>query len=242
MRALVLGFGVISYLYFFAVLLYVIGFVTSVGVPRDINNGITGEGMQGFLINAMLLGVFAVQHTIMARPRFKDWLSYFLPRALERSLFVLFSTAILHLLVLEWRAYPEVLWVAPESWRGILTGISLAGFGLGLVATFLIDHFDLFGLRQVYHYFKGQSYVPPKFVRPWLYTKVRNPLMTGFLIGFWVTPELTVGHLFFNCVITIYVFFGVYLEERDLAKAHGEVYIQHKKKTPMLFPFFIRFK
>jgi protein-S-isoprenylcysteine O-methyltransferase Ste14 len=189
-------------------------------------------------VNLLLLSLFAIQHTIMARPVFKVWFTKIVPEPAERPTFVLLASLILCLMYWQWRPMPEVIWQTDNTaLANGLIGMSLFGFLIVLYATFIINHFDLFGLRQVWLYFKGVEYTPVEFKINSLYKIVRNPLMTGFLIGFWFTPNLTQAHLLFAVVTTGYIFFGVFLEERDAAKALGKEYLEYRSKTPMLIPF-----
>jgi len=236
-KSLILGYGLFSYVFFLGTLVYVIGFLTGLGVPRHINNGMMGEGFGGYFINALLLTLFAVQHTIMARPAFKKWWTSIIPEPMERSTYVLVSSVILVVLAWQWRAFPSVIWdFESVAIQTILTFISLAGFGLVVFASFLIDHFDLFGVRQVSSYFRGVVYTKPKFATPWLYLRVRHPLMLGFLIGFWTIPTMTVGSLFFAVLATGYIFVGIQFEEKDNEKSLGEPYLQYKSRTSMILP------
>lgn len=237
-RLLSVLFGGVSYLIFLASFLYAIGFVGDVAVPRTIDAPV-GDYSSGTAlgVNLLLLGLFAIQHSGMARQRFKDWWTTIIPEHLERSVYVLITSLLLFLLYWQWRPMPETIW-SVESTVG--AGILWALFGLGwaivLVSTFLIDHFDLFGLRQVYLYWQGKEYEPIPFQTPGLYQYIRHPLMLGFLIAFWAIPTMTAGHLLFAVATTGYVFVGIYFEERALADRFGEIYEQYRRETPMLIP------
>lgn len=237
-------YGILAYFLFFGTLLYFIGFMNNWIVPRTIDNGTLGSGWLGYAVNFGLLFLFIVQHTIMARPRFKSAWTKILPEAIERSTFVLLASLALLFLCWQWRAYPSVIWkFENESVRFGFHAIALFGYALLIYASFLIDHFELFGLRQVWENLQGIKIHSPDFKTPWLYQQVRNPLMLGFLIGFWSVPTLTVGHLFFNIVMTTYIILAVpFLEERDIARRFGEPYLQYKARTPMLIPNFSHFK
>ena len=232
------AYGLACYLIFFGTLVYLIGFVDGLIVPRDINDGPAGTAGFAVLVNLALIGLFAVQHTIMARPSFKRWLTTIVPKPIERSTFVLVTSLILILLFWQWRAMPTVVWdVTHPTLRIALTVISLGGWVLVLYSSFLIDHFDLFGLRQVWLHFRGIPYTHPRFQQPMLYRMVRNPLMLGFLIAFWVGPSMTQGGLLFAAAMTGYVLIGIQFEEKDLSSLLGADYEQYRARTPMLFPF-----
>ncbi|MHC4610422.1 MAG: methanethiol S-methyltransferase [Planctomycetota bacterium] len=233
-----LVYGSICYLLFLGAFLYAIGFVGNIAVPKSIDTGTEGSYGQAILVNVLLLGLFAVQHTIMARPGFKKWWTRFIPQPLERSTFVLFTVAVLTTIFWQWRPLTSVVWQvdqAAATW--LLRGLSIAGFGLVLYATVLIDHFDLFGLRQVVLYRRGQEYTHPPFAMPTLYKLIRHPLYLGFIIGFWSTPVMTHGHLLFSIVTTAYMLFGIQLEERDLLQILGEDYRLYRERTPMILPW-----
>jgi methanethiol S-methyltransferase len=237
-RSLVLTYGAAVYLIGMASLFYMIFFICGWLVPHTFDSAQPGQGLSGYLINLSFLTAFAVQHTIMARPAFKQWWTKIIPEAAERSTFVLATALILFGFIYYGRSYSTPVWnIENNTLWWLLTGISIFGFAIGVLSSFLIDHFDLFGLKQVFRYFKNNSYEAPKFVQPWLYTKVRNPLMLGFLTGFWATPYMSQGRLFFVVILTGYVFFGVWMEERDLGASLGEPYLEYRKKTPMLIPF-----
>ena len=196
LRGTVLAYGVVSYLFFLGSLLYAIGFVGGLVVPKTIDSGGTAEMPTAVVIDLTLLSLFAVQHSVMARPAFKRWWTQVIPPAMERSTYVLASSLILILLFWLWQPLPSVVWHVTHRWAaGLLWTIFGAGWLIVVVSTFLIDHFDLFGLRQVILYFNGKPYTPPPFRTPWLYRIVRHPIMLGFLIAFWATPTMTQGHL-----------------------------------------------
>ena len=239
MPMLFLIYGGIAYLAFLAAFVYAMGFVGNVAVPRSMDaGGPTTPIAQAILINAALLMVFAVQHTIMARPGFKRWWTRYVPQAIERSTFVLFASAALGLLMWQWRPIGGTLWQVEATWlRWLLVGLSAFGWGLVLYASFLIDHFDLFGLRQVWLYFRGRPYTHHPFVERSVYKYVRHPLMLGFLLAFWATPHMTLGHLLFAGLVTGYILMGVTFEERDLMRHLGPVYLEYRRRTPMLLPW-----
>ena len=237
-RILILIYGLIAYLAFFAVILYAIGFAANFIVPKGIDHGTQVSLAETLIVNIGILLIFAIQHTIMARPAFKIWFTKIIPPAAERSTFVLIASIILAVLFWQWRPLPEIIWQAEsQTFRILLWGLSACGWIIVFYSSFLIDHFDLFGLRQVYLNYKGVDYSHHPFSLKSLYRFVRHPLMLGFLIAFWSTPDMTQGHLLFNLVITIYIIFGVKIEERDLVKTHGKDYINYQKSTSMLIPF-----
>jgi protein-S-isoprenylcysteine O-methyltransferase Ste14 len=227
----------VSYVGFLAVFLYAIGFVNNLVVPKTISGGVGGNVATAAIINILLLSVFAVQHTIMARPAFKAWWTKIIPEAAERTTFVMASNLCLALIFWQWQPMPEIIWKTDnDTLRIVLMGISIAGFGFVVFSSFLIDHFDLFGLRQVYLNFQGKEYTPVKFQVNVVYKYLRNPLMLGFIIAFWSTPTLSQAHLLFAAVVTGYIFFGIHIEERDIAKSLGEDYQKYRSRTNMLFP------
>ncbi len=237
-RALTLAYGVAAYCVFLATFLYLIGFVGGLVVPKDVNSGAVGPLGAAVLINSLLLGLFAVQHAVMARPAFKAWWTRIVPEAVERSTFVLATCVVLGLMVWQWRPIEGTIWLIEQPIAsGILRALSFLGWGLVLFSSFLIDHFDLFGLRQVWLYFRGEEYTQHPFVERSLYRIVRHPLMLGFLIAFWATPNMTGGHLVFALLTTGYILIGTCIEERDLVQILGDDYIEYRARTPSLIPF-----
>jgi len=231
------AYGAIAYFIFLASFLYAIGFVGGFLVPKTIDSEPAGSTVMAILIDLGLLSLFAVQHSVMARPFFKRWWTTIIPPAAERSTYVLASSLLLFLLFWLWQSLPSVAWSATQP---MLVIVLWTLFGLGwlvvLISTFLINHFDLFGLRQVYLQFIGQSYTPIPFQTPWLYRIVRHPIMVGFLIAFWATPTMSQGHLLFAAVVTAYVLVALRLEERDLLAYHGETYATYQRQVRMLVP------
>lgn len=240
-RVLATVYGVLAYLVFLVAFLYAIGFVGNIAVAKSIDSGIPGPFGQALLINLLLLTLFAVQHTIMARPAFKEWWTKIVPRPIERSTFVLIASLILLLLFWQWRPMPDVVWEVQNS-AGVLVLRVLFWFGwvLVLASSFVIDHFDLFGLRQVALYLKGKAYTHPGFKITTLYKFVRHPLLLGFIMAFWAAPRMTVGHLVFAIMTTLYILVGIQFEEHDLARVHGQQFTDYQKSVPALVPFLKR--
>lgn len=231
-------FGVISYAAFFLTFCYAIGFVERVIVPKDINSGSPAPFWQAILVNSLMLSAFVVQHTIMARPAFKRWFTQFVPRSMERSIFVLAASSILAFTFWQWQPLPEVVWQVNEPLSAFLfTAISWMGWGMVLLSSFLINHFDLFGLRQVWLQMVNKTYTTSTFRLTSLYKFVRHPLMLGFLLAFWSTPVMTQGHLLFAILTTGYILMGIQFEERDLIREHGEAYRRYREAVPMLLPY-----
>ncbi len=237
-KAASLASGVVCYLIFFGTFLYAIGFVGNLVVPKSIDSGPIVSLTEAMAVNLLLLGLFAIQHSVMARPAFKRWLKTVVPSQVERSTYVLASSLLLLLLFWQWHPIPGVVWHIEQPVA--LTALWVV-FGVGwlvvLISTFLIDHFDLFGLRQVYLYARGQPYISPPFRTPLLYRSVRHPIMLGFLIAFWATPMMTWGHLLFSVMTMGYTLVGVFLEERDLRHAFGGSYEEYRQQVGMIVPW-----
>jgi protein-S-isoprenylcysteine O-methyltransferase Ste14 len=231
-------YGLAAYGVFFGTFVYAIGFVENVVVPKSVDSGLDVPGGQAIVVNILLLGLFGLQHSVMARPRFKRWWTRFVPPAVERSTFVLLASLLLALMMWQWRPMPSIVWhIAPAVVRAVLIGLSFAGWALVLYGTFVIDHFDLFGLRQVFLHLRGIEYTHPPFVERSVYKFIRHPLMLGFIIAFWAAPTMTQGRLLFAAVATGYILVGIRLEERDLLAILGEDYRLYRMRTPMLLPF-----
>ncbi len=238
-RLAVFVFGSVSYLLFVGVFLYAIGFVGGFGVPITIDGAPTDPVGTALLIDALLLGVFAVQHSVMARPWFKAVVTRTIPSAAERSLYVMASNLAMILLFWQWRPIGGVVWdVASPTGRLVLAAVCALGWATVLGTTFLINHFDLFGLRQVWLFLRGRPYTPLHFSTPGPYAHVRHPLYVGWLLAFWATPTMTVAHLFFAVMTTGYILVAIQLEERDLEAAHGASYADYRRRVPMLIPRF----
>ena len=239
MKVLTFIYGVIAYALFFATFLYAAGFMGNLVVPKDIDTGADVAVFQAFMVNTLLLTVFAVQHSLMARPAFKEWWTKIIGKAGERSTYVLFSSLALILLFWQWKPIKDVIWeVRSEVVSQALTGLFLVGLLVVLLSTFMINHFDLFGLKQVYENLVGKTAKAQAFTTKYFYGLVRHPIMLGFLIMLWAVPKMTLGHLFFSVGSTAYIFIAVkYLEEKDLRKMIGEQYVDYQKKVPMLIPF-----
>jgi protein-S-isoprenylcysteine O-methyltransferase Ste14 len=236
-RVLAFVYGVVSYVIFFVTFLYAIGFVGNFIVPKSIDSGEPALFSQALLINVLLLGLFAIQHSVMARPAFKRWWTQFVPQPVERSTYVLLASLALILLFWQWRPMTDVVWnVENPVGRYILWAIFFLGWVTVLVGTCLINHFDLFGLRQVYLYQRGEEYTNLTFRTPFLYKIVRHPIMLGFIIAFWATPTMTIGHLMFAIVTTAYIVIAIQLEERDILSIHGTAYEEYRKQVSMLLP------
>jgi protein-S-isoprenylcysteine O-methyltransferase Ste14 len=239
--ALILLYGVLCYAVFFLTFLYAIAFVADLPfVPHTVDRGFAAASVpQAVAIDAILLGIFAVQHSGMARQGLKKRLTGWMSPSIERSTYVLLSSLALILLFWLWRPLPGVVWDVGRGWAwSLLYGLSALGWLIVLSGTFVIDHWDLFGLRQVWLRARGVAYTPPEFVDSFYYRIVRHPLMLGFIIAFWAIPRMTAGHLLFAIATTGYILVAVWLlEERDLVAAHGEDYRRYQREVPMICPW-----
>ena len=236
-KAIVLVFGLVSYLVFFGTFLYAIGFVGNVLVPKSIDSGIEGTWSSALLVNLVLLTIFAVQHSVMARPEFKSAWTKIVPKSIERSVFVLFASSALILLFWHWQPMTGIVWNVDNAiGRIVLFGVFAFGWLTVLLSTFMINHFDLFGVRQVYYHSRGVDAPDLGFQTRAFYKLIRHPIMLGFIIAFWATPTMTVGHLLFAAVTTAYILVAIQLEERDLVNSHGETYKAYKREVGMLVP------
>ena len=241
-RVLAFLYGVVCYVTFLVSFLYAIAFVGNIGVvPKTIDSGPTGPLAMALVINAILLSLFAVQHSVMARQWFKRAWTKFVPEPVERSTYVILASLILLLLYWKWQPMTGVVWeVSNPSGRAVLVALFWIGWGLVLLSTFVIDHFGLFGMKQVYNYLVGKHVEPPPFKTPNLYKMVRHPLYLGFVIAFWATPKMSAGHLFFAIMTTAYILVAIQFEERDLIRSYGDHYRRYKEQVSMLFPLRLR--
>lgn len=236
-RIIVFVYGLGSYFLFVVTYLYAMGFVGNFLVPKSIDSTPEVPLSQALLLNTVLLGIFALQHSIMARPGFKRILTKLIPKAAERSTYVLFSNLALILLFWQWQPIGGTIWnVENESLRIVLYSLFAFGWLTVLVTSFLINHFDLFGLRQVWLYLRGETYTQLKFGTPGPYKYIRHPLYVGWLFAFWATPTMTVAHLVFAVATTAYILIAIRYEERDLIKEHGNAYEQYRESVSMLIP------
>ncbi|MCE7951396.1 MAG: isoprenylcysteine carboxylmethyltransferase family protein [Xanthomonadales bacterium PRO7] len=236
-RLLALLYGILCYLIFFATFLYAIAFVGGLGVPVSLDSDPSVAFGEALLVDAILLGVFAVQHSVMARPAFKRWWTRIVPAVVERSTYVLFSSLALILLFWQWRPLGGMVWqVESPVARDVLRALFVLGWATVLIGTFLISHFDLFGLRQVWLNWHRTPYTPPGFVTPFFYRVVRHPIMLGFIIAFWATPRMTLAHLVFAIATTAYILVALQFEEHDLAASLGEPYRDYQRRVRMLVP------
>ena len=231
-------YGVAAYAIFLASFLYAVGFVEGLVVPKTIDTGAVVPLTEALVVNLLLLSLFAVQHSVMARRQFKDWWTQYVPKSVERSTYVLISSLVLALLCWQWRPIPTVLWQIhnPQIAMAVI-GLSFAGFLILLTSTFLINHFELFGLHQVANNLAGRTMPAPRFRTPLFYKLVRHPLYLGFVIAFWSAPTMTVGHLLFSAATTAYILIGIALEERDLIAMFGDEYRNYRARVSMLVPW-----
>ena len=237
-RLIIFLYGILCYIFFFITFLYAIGFVTNIYVPKSIDSGIAVSTTKAIITNMILLSLFALQHIIMARAKFKKILTTFIPSATERSTFVLFTNLALCLMYWQWQPIQGIVWNVTDPTMSLILNI-IAGIGwfIVFISTFLIDHFDLFGLKQVYFHFKNKEIPSHEFSKKGFYSWVRHPLMTGFLIAFWSTPTMTYGHLFFALLTTGFIIIDItYFEEPDLERRFGTVYKKYMQEVPMLLP------
>jgi methanethiol S-methyltransferase len=237
-RLPIIVYGTLAYLTFPAAFVYAIGFLGDIGVPRSVDHGITAPLGEALAVNLALLGLFAVQHSVMARPGFKRWWTRFVAPSVERSTYVLIASVVLFVVFWQWRTISAVVWdLTSPIWRAAVWSLFWLGWVTVLAASFMISHFELFGLRQAYLAWRGRKPgIDNSFRTPLLYRLVRHPLMVGFLIAFWSAPTMTAGHLLFAVATTGYILIAVRFEERDLAASLGTPYAEYRRRVPMLVP------
>jgi protein-S-isoprenylcysteine O-methyltransferase Ste14 len=231
-------YGLAAYLVFFVAFLYAIGFVAGLVVPKAIDDGAVVPFAEALGINLLLMSLFAVQHSVMARRQFKAWWTQYVPKPVERSTYVLFASLALILLFWQWRPMPAIVWHVEEPEMAIaITAVSMLGWLIVLSSSYLINHFELFGLQQVTVNLTGQETPEPQFRTPLYYKLVRHPIYLGFIVAFWAAPVMSVGHLLFAAVTTAYIFVGILLEERDLVEMFGDDYRRYRQRVSMLVPW-----
>ena len=236
-RYLIVGYGAAAYLLFLAAFLYLVGFVGNIVVPRSVDHGLSAPIGLAVPINVALVALFGVQHSVMARPAFKRWWTRFVPSSIERSTYVVVASAVLVLLYWQWRTMPAIIWdVREPGGRLAVWAVFWLGWAIALASTFMVSHFDLFGLRQVYLAWRGKPYTHIGFHARLFYRLVRHPLMLGFLIAFWAAPTMTAGHLLFSIAMTAYILIAIQVEERDLVAALGDQYRDYRRDVPGLLP------
>jgi len=238
-KILVLMYGAVAYSIFLCTFLYAIGFTGNLLVPVTVSHAKTTSTLFAVFTDIVLLSIFALQHSVMARPAFKRWWAQFVPHSMERSTYVLLASLALIVLFWQWHSIDIIVWSVETTWLNVAVQCCFfLGWGIVLLSTFMINHFELFGLTQVYQHFKNIRPGTPEFKTNWLYKLVRHPIMLGFLIAFWSTPVMTVSHLVFTITTTLYILIAVkFLEEKDLERSIGRRYLVYKKKVPMLIPF-----
>ena len=231
-------YGLVAYFAFFGTILYAIGFVMGLVVPKTIDNGAASSTTQAVVVDLLLMSLFAVQHSVMARRQFKDWWAQYVPKSVERSTYVLFASLTLMLLFWQWQPLPAIVWqIGDPDVEAAIAAVSLVGWVIVFTSTFLINHFELFGLHQVANNLTGRAMPAPRFRTPLYYKFVRHPIYLGFIIAFWAAPTMTVGHLMFAAVTTAYIFVGILLEERDLIDLFGDDYRRYRERVSMLLPW-----
>jgi protein-S-isoprenylcysteine O-methyltransferase Ste14 len=236
-RFMALLYGLAAYAVFFLTFLYAVGFIAGQGVPKTIDSGAAAPVAQALAVDLILMSIFAVQHSVMARKQFKQWWTRFVPKAVERSTYVLLASLALILLFWQWRPLPAVVWqIDNAALAAAVEALSFAGWLIALLSTFLINHFELFGLHQVVSNLAGRPTPAPRFRTPLFYQLVRHPLYFGFIIAFWAAPTMTAGHLLFAAVTTVYILVAIVLEERDLIDLFGDEYRRYSDRVSMLIP------
>jgi protein-S-isoprenylcysteine O-methyltransferase Ste14 len=231
-------YGVAAYAIFLGSFLYAIGFVGNVVVPKSIDSGAAGSPVEAVIVNVLLLGLFAAQHSVMARPAFKRLWTRIVPKSVERSTYVLLASLVLMLLYWQWRPIPGLVWSVEDAvWIAVINGVFWLGWAILAISTHLIDHFEMFGLAQVFAALRKKQSPAPVFKTPFFYKWVRHPIYVGFLLAFWATPSMTWGHLLFSTGSTGYILLGIFLEERDLVALFGDQYRRYRKQVGMLIPW-----
>jgi methanethiol S-methyltransferase len=231
-------FGAVAYFTFLFTILYAIGFVSDMVVPKSIDTGAKSPVFEALAVNLALMSLFAIQHSVMARRGFKQWWTQFIPKPIERSTYVLFASLALLLLFWQWRPMPAIVWHIEEpEMAATIALLSFLGWVLVFTSTFLINHFELFGLHQVANHLTDRQMPTPTFRTPLLYRFMRHPIYLGFIVAFWAAPTMSVGHLLFAAVTTAYIFVGILLEERDLVDMFGDEYRSYKQRVSMLLPW-----
>jgi len=237
-RIIALLYGLVAYVVFLGAFLYAIGFVTRLWVPKHIDSGPVVALGEALVIDILLMSLFAIQHSVMARKPFKRWWTQIVPPVVERSTYVLLASLTLILLYWQWRPIPTVVWeIGNPTLAMAVQALSFAGLALVLISTFVINHFELFGVQQVIAHMGSRAVAEPRFKTPSLYKVVRHPIYLGFIIAFWAAPVMTVGHLLFAAVTTAYIFVGIVLEERDLVEHFGDDYRRYKERVASIIPF-----
>lgn len=231
-------YGLVAYFAFFGTILYAIGFVMGLVVPKTIDTGPASSTTQALVVDLLLMSLFAVQHSVMARRQFKEWWTQYVPKSVERSTYVLLASLTLMLLFWQWQPVPAIVWQVEDPGVAVaIAAVSLVGWVIVFTSTFLINHFELFGLHQVANNLAGRAMPAPRFRTPLYYNFVRHPIYLGFIIAFWAAPTMTVGHLLFAAVTTAYIFVGILLEERDLVDLFGDDYRRYRERVSMLLPW-----
>jgi len=239
-RIAVFLYGLVVYAAFFATFLYLIGFVGNIFVPRSLDGELSVPLWQALLTNISLCALFGIQHSVMARQKYKTWLTKFIPEPMERSTFCLFTVLALIAIFLFWQPMGGVLWSVENGvLKGIILAIFALGWGLVLASSIVINHFDLFGLRQVWLYFRKKPYTPLKFKISSIYKIVRHPIYLGMFLALWAAPIMSISRMVFAIMLTGYLFIGIYLEEKDMIRLFGNKYTEYKERVPKMFPRFL---